>query len=120
MDLLGPPAQLLLRLLSSTQERARVVAGNIANQNTPGYKRREHRFEELLANEMDKSHPNLTGIHAETVVDELSPARGDGNNVVLEDELGAIQESVLRYDLYAAMLRGRAAIVSSAIHGERQ
>lgn len=119
MDLLGPPAQLLLRLLSSTQERARVTASNIANQNTPGYKRREHRFEELLADELGKSNPNLDKVRATTVVDSASPSRGDGNNVVLEDEMGAIQESALRYDLYAAMLRGRAAIVSSAIHGER-
>ncbi|MFT7676839.1 MAG: flagellar basal-body rod protein FlgB [Planctomycetota bacterium] len=119
MDVLGSQGQLLLRLLSSAQENARVVAGNISNQNTPGYKRREHSFETLLADEMQSSTPDLAGIQPTTTTDELSPARGDGNNVVLENEINNLRETVVRYELYASMLKNRANLIRSAIHGER-
>lgn len=119
MDLLGSPGQLLLRLLSSTEERARVVAGNIANQNTPGYKRREFAFEELLAQEMEKGKHDLGHVMPKTLIDRDSPSRGDGNNVVIEQEVGYLRESSLRYDMYAAILRSRVSMVQSAINGDR-
>ncbi len=119
MDLLGSPGQLLLRLLSSTEERARVVAGNIANQNTPGYKRREFQFEELLAEEIDKGKTKLSHVQPRTLVDRESDARGDGNNVVIEQEVASLRESALRYDMYAAILRSRVSMVQSAIQGDR-
>lgn len=119
MDVLGSQGQLLLRLLSSAQESARVIAGNISNQNTPGYKRREHNFENLLANELQSSMPNLANVRPTTTTDELSPARGDGNNVVLETEINGLRETVLRYELYASMLANRSTLIRSAIHGDR-
>ena len=119
MDVLGSQGQLLLRMLSSAQENARVVAGNISNQNTPGYKRLEHNFESLLADELKSSTPNLAGVEATTTTDEDSPARGDGNNVVLENEINDMRETVLRYELYASLLKNRATLIRSAIHGDR-
>ena len=38
---------LLLRLMSAATLRARVLASNLANQNTPGFKRQEVRFEDV-------------------------------------------------------------------------
>lgn len=119
MDLLGSPGQLLLRLLSSTEERARVVAGNIANQNTPGYKRRDYQFEALLAEEIDKGKTKLDHIQSKTVIDRESDARGDGNNVVIEQEVASLRESALRYDMYAAILRSRVSMVQSAVREGR-
>lgn len=119
MDVLGSQGQLLLRLLSSAQESARVIAGNISNQNTPGYKRREHNFESLLSDEMQSSIPDLPSVKPTTTTDEVSPARGDGNNVVLENEVNGMRETVLRYELYAAMLKNRSNLIRSAIHGDR-
>ena len=119
MDVLGNQGQLLLRLLASTSERAKVIAGNISNQNTPGYLRREHRFEELLVEEMQSLAPDLSRVVAQTVEDEDTPTRGDGNNVTLEHEINDMRETALRYDLYAALLASRTKIVQSAIHGER-
>ena len=119
MDVLGSQGQLLLRLLSAAQESARVIAGNISNQNTPGFKRREHNFESLLADELQSANPNLADIQAKTITDHISPVRGDGNNVVLEDEINGLRETVLRYELYATMLRNRTTLIRSAINGDR-
>ena len=119
MDVMGSQGQLLLRLLTAAQESARVLAGNIANQNTPGYKRREHQFESLLADEMKSSTPDLGSVRATTVTDNETPSRGDGNNVVLENEVNGMRETVLRYELYAAMLKSRSTLIRSAINGDR-
>ena len=44
MDGIGDRGDLLLRLMSASTLRARVLSDNIANQNVPGYKRRIVRF----------------------------------------------------------------------------
>ncbi len=97
---------LLSRLLSATELRARVISGNIANQNTPGFKRQEVRFEDLLHDAMRRGE-HLALLQPEVHEDTLSPARPDGNNVSLELELNALRENRLLYETYVAMLEGR-------------
>ena len=46
MDLSGPSSELLLKLMSASTLRSKVIAGNIANQNVPGYKRQEVYFDQ--------------------------------------------------------------------------
>jgi flagellar basal-body rod protein FlgB len=119
MDLGGPRTNLLLRLLSASSERARVIAGNLGNQNTPGYQRRDVQFESLLQEELVKRAPHLDEVRAELVVDTDTTGRPDGNNVVVEEEVSAMRENLLRYQLYATILRGQAKLIQSAIHGDR-
>ena len=107
------------QVLGALTARSKMALHNIANQNTPGYKRREVQFEALLAQEMERSAPNLDAINPATVVDRTSAARGDGNNVVLETEMTDMREATLKYDLYAALLRSRTSIVRSAIREGR-
>ena len=106
MDAVGPGEDLLLRLLSATTLRSRVIAANIANQNTPGYTREEVRFEDLLRDAMRRgAAPD--SIEPEVIKDHSTPARQDGNNVNLELELNALRENRIRYETYAALLQGR-------------
>jgi flagellar basal-body rod protein FlgB len=93
MDPLSLKDDLLSRLMSATTQRSRVIASNIANQNTPGYRRQVLRFEELL---QDALH---TGRSLERVVpsleeDLLTPARADGNNVNLEGRFELMRSSI--------------------------
>ena len=44
MEIGGQKIELLARLMNASTLRGRIIAGNIANQNTPGYKRREVAF----------------------------------------------------------------------------
>ena len=105
---------LLLRLLAATELRARVVSGNLANLDTPGYKRRDVRFEDLLRDAMTRgTDPGRVEARVET--DVASPARPDGNNVSLELELNALRENRLLYETYAAILEGRMALQRIAV-----
>jgi flagellar basal-body rod protein FlgB len=102
------PAQndLLLRLLAAAELRARVVSGNLANIETPGYTRRDVRFEDLLRKALERGK-GTAGIEARVEPDRTAPARPDGNNVSLELELNALRENRLLYEAYAAILEGR-------------
>lgn len=109
---------LLLRLLSASTERARVIANNIANQNTPGFTRQVLRFEELLKRALD------TGSGTDRVVpsleqDLLTPRRSDGNNVNVELETNALRQNRLLYEAYASILGTRFELLRSSIQSGR-
>ena len=106
MTSVGDPSQLLLRLMSASTLRARVLSENIANQNVPGYKRRVVRFEELLANQLAHGK-GPAGVVPRIDTDTASPSSPDGNNVSLELESNAMRENFLLYETYAAILQTR-------------
>ncbi len=109
----------LLKLMSASALRGRVLANNIANQNTPGFHRKVVRFEEALLHEIGRKRPDLTRVTAQVVEDETSPARADGNTVSMEEELSASRQNRLMFELYATILDGRMDILRSAINGAR-
>lgn len=119
MEVLGNHGDVLMRLLSAATERSRILAGNIANQNTPGYKRQSLQFEELLAQELESSRPTLHNIQPMKLVDTQSPGTPNGNNVNMEKEVAAMRENMLRYEMYSTILKGSTKLVESAIRGDR-
>mgnify|MGYP003665182675 CR=1 FL=1 len=120
MDISGPQQDLLMKLMSASSSlRAKAIAGNVANQNTPGYKRQDVRFEEALLEQLNKTNPDLQSVKVELIEDLESPARSDGNNVQIEDEVGAMRENLIRYQLYANIVEGNTRLIEAAINGDR-
>lgn len=114
-------ADLVLRLMSAATLRARVIAGNVANQNTPGYQRREVAFEEALSRELDRgSKPGrLAELRPLVRVDPEAQARADGNTVDMEAEVSASRENRLLFELYGAILRGQRRLTEIAVRSDR-
>ncbi|MCP3914804.1 MAG: flagellar biosynthesis protein FlgB [bacterium] len=119
MDLGGPNGDLLLRLMSATSLRAKVIAGNVSNQNTPGFQRRKVEFEEALVRELERGKPDVERIQPEVVVDPDASPRADGNTVQMEDEVAAMRQNRILYEIYASIMSGRGRLLRSAIHGDR-
>ncbi|MEZ5973444.1 MAG: flagellar basal body rod protein FlgB [Planctomycetota bacterium] len=119
MELYGPHSALLMRMMSTATERSRVIAGNIANQNTPGFKRQTIEFESLLTEELRRNRPELERVKPERQSDRVSPSRPNGNNVAMEREVAAMRENLLRYEMYSTIMRGNTNIIQSAINGDR-
>lgn len=109
---------LLMRLMSASTERARVISGNIANANTPGFRRQVLQFENLLGEALHAG-ASLDGVAPEVAEDKVTPARADGNNVNLELELNAERQNRLLYDTYAAMLQSHFDLIEIAIQPGR-
>ena len=117
MDFGGNESRLVLKLMSACQLRQRVLADNIANESTPGFKRRVVRFEELLGNQIGSGRgtPDVSRIEPRIETDNTPPSGSDGNNVNLETENTAMRENRLLYEAYASILEGRMNMLRSSI-----
>jgi len=102
------------KALDATMVRNEVIAQNIANVDTPGYKRKTVTFEEYLGNALDKDgfrghttdrrhiqigggNPENTPIKVRTEYKDLS-TRLDGNNVDIENEMASLVKNNIRYN----------------------
>jgi len=119
MEATGTNLDLLFRMMSASTERARVIASNIANENTPGYRRQVLRFEDLLRDASKQGRTDLERISATVEEDTLTPARPDGNNVTLELELNASRQNRLLYETYASIMQTHFELLRAGIESGR-
>lgn len=118
MDAAFGKNDLLLRLMAASNERARLLANNVANQNTPGYTRQVLHFEELLRNALD-SGENPNHVQPRVGPDTLTPSKPDGNNVNIELEMNTMRENRLLYEAYASILSTRFEMLRASIDESR-
>ncbi|MCA8980461.1 MAG: flagellar basal body rod protein FlgB [Planctomycetes bacterium] len=121
MDVSGNNGRLLVNLMSAAARRAEVIANNIANQNTPGFKRSTVEFEDLLARELRSgaSGRDLLALAPEEQIDLVSPSNGEGNNVHMELETNAMNQNRLMYETYSAILKTRMELIRASIEESR-
>ena len=96
--------------LDATELRSRTIANNIANINTPNYKRRYVSFEESLKNEINNAK-------IEVKVDKDSIVREDGNNVDLENEKVNQAANTLMYNGLVSITNIKLTMSKSVITG---
>ncbi len=117
--------QILERIIKTTSFRHKVLASNIANVDTPGYKAKDVIFKDVMANPsigLAVTDPNHIGGannakgSGETVVDEEADW-GDGNNVSLDMELAKMTENSLLYEAGAQLLSTKIKMYKNAIKG---
>lgn len=82
------------RALGLATKRQSLLMANLANVNTPGYRRRDLDFNIALDRAAGLSGRSQEGARAES-----GAIRIDGNGVDLEREVAAIAETELRYQL---------------------
>lgn len=102
--------QLIKTSLDATELRGKTIANNIANINTPGYKRKYVSFEETLTNV--NKEPKI-----EVKEDKSSTMRTDGNNVDLENEKVNQAANSLMYNGLVSITNTKLAIAKSVISG---
>jgi flagellar basal-body rod protein FlgB len=108
MESLNSQFDLLGRLIDATDVRHRAISNNIANVNTPNYRRMDVEFEQQLARELSSSK-NTNSSSAITSKPEmvLTPgltARADGNNVDIDREIGQLNKNAMLQQTYVQLL----------------
>jgi flagellar basal-body rod protein FlgB len=93
-NLFGPQSKNLERALDRSTQRHALLVGNLANVNTPGYKRRDLDFNIVLEQERGK----MGGVEV-----DRGSIRIDGNSVDLEQEVMQISQTELRYQTLTEM-----------------
>jgi flagellar basal-body rod protein FlgB len=89
-------------------KRQQLVAGNISNADTPGYKTKDIDFQFEFMSLMEGGTPNV--IEAPNLA-----VKNDGNNVNIERESRLLAENAMRFNLVSNLLRGEIRSVRSAI-----
>ena len=85
--------------------RQKAIANNIANLETPGYRRIDVKFEELLAKCLRSSGEfDLSEVKPEIYRPKQTPVKSNGNDVNLEAEIGKMIKNTLRHKAYIRLL----------------
>ncbi len=109
-------------LMDVSIQKQGAIASNIANIETPGFKRLEleKSFSKVFAQAVQSG--NFSGVPRPAVVTDLnSPSqRKDGNNVVLQEELLAMGKNSVEYDALSEFVSYSMRIARVAITGRSQ
>jgi flagellar basal-body rod protein FlgB len=117
MDLFDTTQIGLERALSGSSLRQQAIAQNIANVNTPGYRRQDVDFQSALHKAWTAGAPSVEGVTPAVAVDQSSVMRADGSSVDIDTEAAAQAENGLQYEAISAVMKTRTAILKSAIGG---
>ncbi|PLX69233.1 MAG: flagellar basal body rod protein FlgB [Denitrovibrio sp.] len=100
----------------------RVIAENIANMDTPGYKAKDIKFDNVMQEALgngkklplertNEKHipPSATSINpAAFIYDQNNPSvRNDGNDVNIDYEMSQMAENTIRYNLFSDLTAGK-------------
>jgi len=96
--------------------RQKAIANNIANLETPGYRRIDVKFEELLARCLRSSGEfDLSDVEAQIYQPKQTPVKSNGNDVNLEVEVGQMIKNTLRHKAYIRLLSKKYSQIELAI-----
>ena len=102
------------RMLDVLSRRAKASLHNVANQNVPGFKRYQVRFEDMLREARAKGADEAS---VEPVVERDLSGPPGANNVVLMEELSILGKTSLLHDVMTRRAGGYFATLNKAIFG---
>ncbi len=105
-----PPLEGFLKV---TSERQQMIATNMANVDTPGYRTRDVDFQSAMRQAMDEGEgPQLQPASLEVAG---LPERPDGNNVNIDRESMMLSETQLQYQLGVQLVKSQFHTLYSAM-----
>lgn len=97
----------LERYMDLLSTRQKLVANNVANADTPGYRTQDLDFQ--------SEFQAAAGLAPQVVEVRGLPVKNDGNNVSLDRESRLLAENALRFQVASALLKEQIHVVQSAI-----
>ncbi len=108
----GPVLSILEKGLDASSLKQKVLANNIANIDTPGFKRSEVDFQAVLGTALAQKAGNLplkltstnhlpgvdNGAGKTVIIDDMTNVRNDQNNVDIDHEMANVAENGLYYN----------------------
>ena len=108
--------QLLEAGITAEGARQKAISNNIANMNSPGYRRVDIRFEDIL-NKMLNSGGDIKSseLEPEYYQPKMTQINSKGNDVTLDVEVGEMVKNSLRHRTYMSLLKKKYQQMSLAI-----
>jgi flagellar basal-body rod protein FlgB len=129
----GATFQKLQGALDAANTRQQVITNNIANNDTPYFKRSSVSFESLLEQEMSGTLPVLRGNRTDSrhfVIGQITEIptpvisqdtstvmNNNMNNVDIEQEMALLADNQLRYNSYISLLNEKIKMMRTAVQG---
>jgi|YNPMSStandDraft_2_1061718.scaffolds.fasta_scaffold00029_33 flagellar basal-body rod protein FlgB len=120
--------------LNALNKRLNVIANNIANADTPGFKRSEITFEAQLKRAIERENYkgfqakvsserhipfvipiNWENVEAKRVVDYSTTMRNDGNNVDIEKEMTDLSKNNLMFQTILDLLKNNYNLINLSL-----
>ena len=119
----GDAFQAQTRALDASALRHQAIAHNLANANTPRFKRQEVQFETELSRALNATDKTGTGsvssVQPRLVTVGGTSGRADGNNVNLELESAKLAENAMRFEVLSQSVGGYFSGLKNVINGGR-
>ena len=122
--------------LDAASLRNTVISNNLANVDTPGFKRSDVVFEDELRKALTKTgqiqgmitnpkhipigSPSVSNISPKVELQNDTTMRNDGNNVDIDREMALMAKNTITYSALAQMLNGNFSKIRSAIFEGRR
>ncbi|MHB1404959.1 MAG: flagellar basal body rod protein FlgB [Desulfitobacteriaceae bacterium] len=130
----GPIFNILEKSLDASSLRQKVLANNVANVDTPGFKRSDVDFQEVLGQALGEgnnsgglalkrtSPQHLPGSNegaaTGVVTDENTSFRNDGNNVDVDREMANVAENGIYYNSVTRAISAELGLMRMVIQGK--
>ena len=98
----------LERYMDVLSARQKVVASNIANADTPGYKTKDIDFQSEFRSALGGATPQSFEVAG-------LPVKNDGNNVSLDRESRLLTENDMRFNLASNLVRSEVQAIRAAL-----
>ena len=96
--------------------RQKTIANNVANLNSPGYRRSDIKFEEILAKAIStKRDLKPSQLESESYQPKATPVKANGNDVALDMEIGEMVKNSLRHKTYLLLLKKKYRQITEAM-----
>jgi flagellar basal-body rod protein FlgB len=105
-------SQSLEKYMDLLTSRQKLVASNIANVDTPGYKTQDFDFQAEFTRLLNGT--NSGPVHSQEPTGLR--VKNDGNNVDLDREARLLSENSIRFSAATNLLKGQLRMLKSAIH----
>ncbi len=105
--MLDPTGSALERYMNLLATRQNLIASNIANADTPGYKTQDIDFQSEFQSAMN-GHANPTEVPG-------LKTNNDGNNVNLDREARLLSENAMRFNIATQLMKGQFSTMKMAI-----
>jgi len=96
--------------------RQKTIANNVANSQTPDYRRFDVKFHDLLADAMDNKDADFSELTPEILQPNETIVNSEGNDVNIEMEVGNMVKNSLQYKTYVKILQKKYQQIESAIN----
>lgn len=114
--------ELLSKGLNAYSLRNKVISNNIANVETPDYKRQDVKFDEILKKNIENNRTlegystdekhirinsrNMNDVNPEVYTEKNTKSRLDGNNVDIDVEMAELSKDHIKFSVVSQQLSG--------------